>query len=237
MNNNGFELLLVRDKGEYWQVIGITYSDALAVEPDCSALRASLYAIEACKKALAENKLVTISKKTEHAEVLPHELVIEAPTELDNYKQVAINEVLARMHQTIFAINVIDLMDYLDCYINLLNAGYFITDANREDKYFEVIQDSQECEEPAPLSPDATFEDEQKYIEMKQKYETAQANLAILERYLNCYDNLANIKRKLKFFTDTRDSIKNASSVEEVDNLIKIYRSNLKNSQMVNVAE
>ena len=237
MNNNGFELLLVRDKGEYWQVIGITYSDALAVEPDCSALRASLYTIEACKKALAENKLVTISKKTEHSEVLPHELVIEAPTELDNYKQIAINEVLARMHQTIFAINVIDLMDYLDCYINLLNAGYFITDANREDKYFEVIQDSQECEEPAPLSPDATFEDEQKYIEMKQKYETAQANLATLERYLNCYDNLANIKRKLKFFTDTRDSIKNATSVEEVDNLIKIYRSNLKNSQMVNVAE
>ena len=192
MNNNGFELLLVRDKGEYWQVIGITYSDALAVEPDCSALRASLYTIEACKKALAENKLVTISKKTEHSEVLPHELVIEAPTELDNYKQIAINEVLARMHQTIFAINVIDLMDYLDCYINLLNAGYFITDANREDKYFEVIQDSQECEEPAPLSPDATFEDEQKYIEMKQKYAGRDVGILLYYRVWSAF----NLRRR-----------------------------------------
>jgi len=69
--------------------------------------------------------------------------------------------------------NVIDLMDYLDCYINLLNAGYYITDSNREDKYFKVIEDAQEAEEPAPLSQDASFEDEQKYIEAKQKYDTA----------------------------------------------------------------
>jgi len=70
----------------------------LNIAPDCKVLRASLYAIEACKKALAENKIITISKTIEHSEVLPHELVIEAPTDLDRLKQVALNEVLARMH-------------------------------------------------------------------------------------------------------------------------------------------
>ena len=125
--------------------------------------------------------------------------------------------------------NVIDLMDYLDCYINLLNAGYFITDANREDKYFEVIEASQECEEPAPLKEDATFEEEQKYIEAKQKYDNAQANLSTLEKYLNSYDNLAAAKSKIKFFTDARKKVEDAQTIEDVELQMKIYRSNLKN--------
>ena len=237
MDKVSFELLLVKDIGEQYQVIGITYSDALNIAPDCKVLRASLYAIEACKKALAENKIITVSKIIEHSEVLPHELIIEAPSDLDRLKQAALNEVLARMHQAIFAMNVIDLMDYLDCYINLLNAGYYITDSNREDKYFKVIEDAQEAEEPAPLSQDASFEDEQKYIEAKQKYDTAQANLATLERYLNCYDNLSSSKSKIHFFTQTRDKIKAAKTEEELTEILKIYKSNLKNYQMVNVVD
>lgn len=232
--NHNFELLLVKDKNEYWEVIGITYSNAMLVEPDCSTLRATLFAIEDCKKALSEGKRITISKVIEYSEVQPKDLIIEVTSELDRCKQMAINEVAARIHQAIFAVNVIDLMDYLDCYINLLNAGYFITDANREDKYFEVIEASQECEEPAPLKEDATFEDEQKYIEAKRKYDIAQANLSTLEKYLNSYDNLAAAKSKIKFFTDTRKKLEDAQTIEDVELQMKIYRSNLQNYHMVN---
>lgn len=232
--NHNFELLLVKDKGDHWEVIGITYSNAMLVEPDCSTLRATLFTIEDCKKALSEGKRITISKATEYSEVQPKDLVIETTSELDRRKQMAVNEIAARIHQAIFAVNVIDLMDYLDSYINLLNAGYFITDANREDKYFEVIEASQECEEPAPLKEDATFDEEQKYIEAKRKYDTAQANLSTLEKYLNSCDTLTAIKSKIKFLTDTRKKVEDAQTIEDIEQQMKIYRSNLKNYQMVN---
>ena len=129
--------------------------------------------------------------------------------------------------------NVIDLMDYLNNYVALLNAGYYITDANREDKYFEVIEASQECEEPAALKEDATFEQEQEYIEKKQKYDNAQFNLNTLEKYLNSYDKLANIKHISDFLTDTRKKIEAAHSIEEISDIMQVYKSNIANYKML----
>ena len=231
--DHDFELLLVKDNGNFWEVIGITYSNAMLVEPDCATLRATLFAIEDCKKALSEGKKITVSKKTEFSEVQPRDLVIETLDELSRHKQMAINEVAARMHQALFAVNVIDLMDYLNNYVTLLNAGYYITDANREDKYFEVIEASQECEEPEALKDDATFEQEQEYIEKKQKYDNAQFNLNTLEKYLNSYDKLANIKHITDFLTETRKKIEEASTIEDVQQIINVYKTNLSNYKMV----
>ena len=231
--DHNFELLLAKDQGNYFEVIGITYSNAMLVEPDCSTLRATLFAIEECKKALAEGKKITISKIQEYSEVQPKDLVIEAVDELSRHKQMAINEVAARMHQALCAVNVIDLMDYLNNYVALLNAGYYITDANREDKYFEVIEASQECEEPAALKEDATFEQEQEYIEKKQKYDNAQFNLNTLEKYLNSYDKLANIKHISDFLTDTRKKIEAAHSIEEISDIMQVYKSNIANYKML----
>ena len=231
--DHNFELLLAKDQGNYFEVIGITYSNAMLVEPDCSTLRATLFAIEECKKALAEGKKITISKIQEYSEVQPKDLVIEAVDELSRHKQMAINEVAARMHQALFAVNVIDLMDYLNNYVTLLNAGYYITDANREDKYFEVIEASQECEEPEALKDDATFEQEQEYIEKKQKYDNAQFNLNTLEKYLNSYDKLANIKHISDFLTDTRKKIEAAHSIEEISDIMQVYKSNIANYKML----
>lgn len=234
MNNNGFELLLVKDNGTYWKVDGITYSDAMQIEPGYETLRATLFTIEECKKALSDGLDITISKTYEHSEVQVSDLVITAATELDRHKKMALNEVAARIHQAIFGINVLDLMDYLGCYVEMLNAGYFITDSNREDKYFEVIENAQENEMPPPLSANATFEEEQNYIEAKRKYDVAQSNLNVLERYLNCYDALSAVKSQLKFFTDTREKIQNAKTIDDIDMLMKIYRSNLENFKIVN---
>ena len=84
--DHNFELLLVKDKGNFWQVIGITYSNAMLVEPDCSTLRATLFTIEDCKKALTEGKIITLSKAHEYSEVQPNDLIIEVIDELDRYK-------------------------------------------------------------------------------------------------------------------------------------------------------
>lgn len=231
--DHNFELLLVKDQANFWQVQGITYSNALLVEPDCSTLRATLFTIEACKKALNEGKKITISKVQEYSEVQPHELIIEEIDDLSRCKQMAINEVAARLHQALFSISVIDLMEYLNNYVCLLNAGYFITDANREDKYFEVIEASQECEEPTELTKDATFEQEQEYIEKKQKYNTAQYNLSTLEKYLNSYDKLQKLRDITTFLTETRQKIENAKTTDEVEYMLNVYRSNLQNYKML----
>ncbi len=231
--DHNFELLLVKDQGNFWQVQGITYSNAMLVEPDCSTLRATLFVIEDCKKALAEGKKITISKVQEYSEVQPHELIIEEIDDLSRCKQMAINEVAARLHQALFSISVIDLMEYLNNYVCLLNAGYFITDANREDKYFEVIEASQECEEPEELTKDTTFQQEQEYIEKKQKYNIAQYNLSTLEKYLNSYDKLQKLKDITTFLTETRQKIEAVKTIDEVECILNIYRSNLQNYKML----
>lgn len=233
--NKKFELLLVKDKGNYWEVIGITYSNAMLVEPDCSVLRATLFTIEECKTALAEGKKITINKIIEFSEVQVNDLVIETIDELSRFKQMAINEISATIQQALLSISIIELMDYLNNYVNLLNAGYFITDTNREEKYFEIIEASQSIDKPDELDDNSTFEQEQEYLEQKSKYDTAQTNLKILENYLNSYDKLAKIRQKTDFLNDIKSKINNSKDVNEIDYHMNIYRSNLKNYNMVNI--
>lgn len=229
-----FELLLVKDCETSYEVIGITYSNALLVEPGCTTLKASLFAIEACKKALKDGKKISIAKAQDYSEVIPSDLVIEEVDELKRAKLVAINEISARLHQMLIGISIIDLMDYLNNYISLLNAGYYITDQNREDKYFEIIEASQENEEPTPILDNAPFEEQQKFIEQKQKYDNAQFNLQILEKYLNSYDKLTKIKHISDFLNEVKDKINNAETLTEIQQQVEIYKSNLSNYNMVN---
>ena len=229
-----FELLLVRDKIDYWEVEGITYSNAMRIEPGCQTLRATLFAIEACKKALAEGAVITIGKKLQYAEVQPGDLVIGHASEIETARRRAINEISARMHQALFAISILDLMDYLNDYMKLLNAGCFITDENREDKYFEIIEAAQENEEPADIPNDSSFEQQQEYIEKKQKYNLAQENLKTLESYLNNYDKLSQYKTIVDFMMDTRKKINDAQSIEDINYIMTVYKTNLENYKIVN---
>ena len=124
--------------------------------------------------------------------------------------------------------NIIDAMDYLNCYMKLMAAGIFITDSNREDKYFEIIEAAQENEEPTPLKEDATFEEEQNYIEQKKKYEVSQENLSTLEKYLNAYDKLAKINFTNTLLNNIKESIQSAESVQAVDEILKQNEDKIK---------
>lgn len=228
-----FELLLARDNVDHFEIIGITYSDAMCVEPGCVLLRPSLLAVETVKAALKAGKKVTTSKTTFECEVMPADLVVADVSDLDRRKLEALNEVAARMHNLLITASVIDLMDYLDNYVKLLNAGYFVTDATREDVYFKLIEDTQICEEPAELSGDCSYEEEVAYAEAKKKYDLAQANLATLEKYLNAYDKLSLIRNSTDFLSQTREKINVAATPEELEEALVIYRSNLKNYGMV----
>lgn len=228
-----FELLLAKDHNDYFEVVGITYSDAMCVEPGSTLLRASLLAVEKAKQALRDGKRITLSKMSFESEILPADLVVTDLGELDRRKLEAVNEVAARMHNLLITASVIDLMDYLDNYVKLLNAGYFVTDSTREDVYFKLIEDAQSCEEPVEPKPDCTYEEEVAYSEAKKRYELAQANLATLEKYLNAYDKLATMRNTTEFLTSTREKINSAADLETLQEVLAIYRSNLENYGMV----
>lgn len=235
MNTNSFELLLVKDKGIVWEVLGITYSNAMKILPGCSTLRATLFAIEECKKALAEGKQITISKVTEYSEVQPHELVIEEKDELERYKNIAVNTIAAKIQQLLVSVSILDLMSYLDSYMAMLNAGYYITDDNREDKYFEIVEQAQENEDPGELdsTKQLTFKEQQVFFEKKQKYISSQKKLKLLETYLNVYDKLHHYKSIVDFLTETRNKVDHAQSKEEIDQLLNEYLSTCENYGIV----
>lgn len=155
---------------------------------------------------------------------MPSDLVVaESDDPLVAAKNIAMNDINNLMHQNIFGLSILDSMDYLDCLLKLMAAGIFITDENREDKYFEIIEAAQTAENPAPLAEDSTIEDEQRYIEQKRKYDQAQKNLTTLEKYLNAYDKISIVRFVSDILNNARDSVNSAKSVEDVEKAVKEY--------------
>lgn len=214
------QVLLVQDNKDYFEVIGIsTLQDY--IREDSRILRASRNALEVVKLELEKGNRVTILKPVEHTEVLPSDLKMIEVSELDRSKRIALSRVNDMLNLNLLKMNIIDAMDYLNCYMKLLAAGIFITDSNREDKYFEIIEAAQENEEPNPISEDSTFEEEQNYIESKKKYDIAQENLNTLEKYLNAYDKLAKINFTNTLLNSIKEKILNSSEVQEVNSAIE----------------
>jgi glutathionyl-hydroquinone reductase len=112
--------------------------------------------------------------------------------------------------------------------MKLMNAGIFITNTNREDKYFEIIEKAQSVEEPEEISDTASFEEEVEYVEKKKQYDEAQDNLNTLEKYLNAYDALSKIRFTNTVLSEAKTSIINANNRDDIINAINVYQEKLK---------
>jgi hypothetical protein len=78
-------------------------------------------------------------------------------------------------------------------------------------------------EEPTPLDASSSFEDEQKYIELKREYDNAQSNLQTLEKYLNAYDKLSKIRFVNNMLSSYKDRVMESKNVEEIEVIIREY--------------
>lgn len=224
------ELLLATDIGnDVYEIVGVTYSNALTPNSNTIPLRATLHTILKVKELLAEGKHVYVSKNINYSEVLPTELIVEDEKNvLALTKQAAKNSIAALMGQTIFGISLLDAMDFLYNYMKLLNSGIFITNENREDKYFEIIENAQNTEQPKPLQENSTFEDEQNYQQQLQKYNAAQDNLSTLEKYLNAYDKISKIQFIRDLLADTSSKIDAAETTKDINAILTEYENKLK---------
>ena len=216
------EVLLVNDLNDKYQICGITYSNA-PKSSDLITVKASKLALDATKYYLQNNKKVVFSKLHPFPEVVPSDLVVVEDSDIESARRLALNDINNRMQQNIFDVCIIDAMDYLNCYMKLLAAGIFITDSNREDKYFEIIESAQTNEKPNELPENATFEQEQEYLEKLKLYNQSQENLSTLETYLNAYDKLARINFMHKILNNAKNDVMNATTIGEIHKSIVSY--------------
>jgi hypothetical protein len=57
-------------------------------------------------------------------------------------------------------ISVVDIFGFISGFSRLADHGVFITDENREEKYFNIIDTVQQIEMPTELSENATYSEE-----------------------------------------------------------------------------
>ena len=221
------EVLIAKDCDTCFEVVDTGYLDEMSTDSSYVKLKASYLTIQQVKKLLSEGKVVKVPKEVEWPELRPSDLIVESLPPLELAKKIAVNDIVMNMHQNVLGVCVLDMMDYLDCYMSLMANGIFITDQNREDKYFEIIEAAQSIDEPAPLDDNATFEDEQKYIADKRAYETAQQNLSTLEKYLNSYDKLKKVKFVHDFLSSTKEKVESAQDEQTIKKAVDEYKDKL----------
>lgn len=158
-----------------------------------------------------------IPSKTACDEVLPSDLVVsESGDELETAKRVAVNEINSAITQNAVCASAINAFGFIAAFCRLADHGVFITDENREEKYFEVIDKAQQTENPAELPAGASYAEEQEYLEKKKKYAFAQSTLESLEQYLVEYDKIKPVYYFDKKAREAVSEVLASQTVEEV---------------------
>lgn len=224
-----FEILVCKEYDENsFEILTTGFSNELKQENDLKYIKATYITVQQVKFLLSQGKKLLLPKIIDHPEVVLNDIVIVNPNnEFESKKNILLREIENRIHQNILNVCVIDSMDYMDCYMKLLNNGIFITDKNREEKYFEIIEASQTVECPDEPTEDSTFEEEQEYFKKKEEYDRAQANLETLEKYLNAYDNLSKIRYVNQILTEAKNGLYNAETDDELNETINKFNERL----------
>lgn len=92
------EVLVVQPSGadEYYNVISVSYGNALAVDARYKTVRASRFALDIVKNALKAGKAVRVPAKIDGPEIRPVDvIVVDAGDELTVAKRVLSNEINA----------------------------------------------------------------------------------------------------------------------------------------------
>lgn len=218
------EVLIVEKTDGKNKIVGVQSSTKSIVDSNKFIINASFNTIQIVKYNLSRGNEIYINEENIITEVTPKNLmVIENKDPLIAAKNIALDDINNRINQNVFSMSVIDSMDYLDCMMKLMSNGIFITNENREDKYFEIIERAQSVDEPIQPDSNSSFEEEQQYIEKKREYDIAQSNLTTLEKYLNAYDKLSKIRFVNNLLNDYKERVQSASSVSDVELIVKEY--------------
>ena len=185
-----YDLAIVQDRGPHWQVTNVTKNtfDSLADREE-SLLKLNSATYEIIKRALLSNKIVRIKKTLSANEVMPWEAEIIDLGETDplqDARSSAITKIRMLVTPDLAKISTMAIYGFTVLNNDLANAGYFITNDNREEKYLEILETGDE------------------------------KLISKLEDYLNYKDEIEAVAQLERKFTAFRGEVRNANSIEEV---------------------
>lgn len=220
--------VLVVEKDCFYDVNDVVEGEILPMDIALKQIDVSDVVGNVIQMALNDEKKVGILK-TGSSQVRMIDLVIDELDEVEMLRRKSIREIQDLIQSQIFSVGLIDSFDFLEAYMKMINKGIIITDDNREDMYFKVIEQSQEAQEPEPLKENSSFEDEQRYVSEKNRYEQAQDTLKTLESYLNGYDKLKRLTFINNILTDSKEKMRNAKTADEINSIKKNYVDRITN--------
>ena len=143
-----YELALVIDKGTHWEVTNVTKNtlDNLANRNE-TMLKLSYIAYKQIKDGLSENKIVQITKEMMTDEVMPGEvryITIGEEDDIANHRNAALAKVRMLANPTLASIAGLTMYGFIVLNNDLVNAGYAITNDNREEKYLAILETGDE---------------------------------------------------------------------------------------------
>jgi hypothetical protein len=202
-----YDIAVVEDQGTYWKINNLVQNtmENLANSTE-KTLRLSYMANELIKEAMLSGKVVHVPKENlRSVEVLPGDFTIIEPSEEDKL-QATKDAVNARVRMlitpTLTKISGITLYGFMVLNNDLANAGYFITNENREEKYLEILETGDE------------------------------KLIAKLEDYLNYKDEIESVAFLERDFSAFRKEVKQSNSVDEVvklqDDFLEKMKTRLK---------
>jgi hypothetical protein len=200
-----YDLAVVEDHGSFWKVNNLVQNtmDNLADKSE-KMLKLSYMSHEIMKDAILAGKVIHIPKASlRSVEVLPGDFNIIEPekeNELDATKNAVIVKVRMLITPILTKISGFTLYGFMVLNNDLANAGYFITNENREEKYLAILEKGDE------------------------------KLIAKLEDYLNYKDEIENVAFIERQFAEFRNELKNLNSIEKVQQLEYQFLEKLQDS-------
>lgn len=143
MAKNLYEVARVEDNGTEWRLTGVVISDMQFLDAAGSKyVNLSHNTAKKLNELLADGATVVISKNTDFngPELQPWDLIVkDTLSDLEGLKNSTLYNARVKLNQELMLISVLTLYNYIEGANILQNAGYSITDANREEKYLEIL--------------------------------------------------------------------------------------------------
>jgi hypothetical protein len=143
MASRVYEIASIEDIGTNWKLTGVVRSGTQFLDGGGKYMRLSANTAIVLQDMLSKGNTVVIPKSLDLSgpELQPWDLqIIESKTTLELERHSAIASARTRMYERFTTLNVIVLFNYMEGNNVLQDAGYNITDKNREEKYLAILE-------------------------------------------------------------------------------------------------
>jgi len=188
----------VKDLGSYYRARSVAKSDMSYIEPGRQYLKLSALCAEKIKTELEKGSEVLIPKDLER-EVLPMDLVLNETDPLTIAKGVALARMGSKIDGHLASTSAVEFYVFFTIHAKLMDAGYIITDENREEKYLEIINSGS----------DETISALEEYLEARDRINIVAWAYKQLKRAQEAMEDVKNEEEVKRIETSFFEAIEN----------------------------